>query len=249
MSTDLAIVEPGGYLALQHQLDEIKEIIADNLGGDELTEFDLPRVKVPSGGSTIWEIPSLTGTEGEKVLSGVVVHFKLTRAYWDPDADTGTPPQCRSNDGRIGVGDPGGDCKTCPLAQYGTAVDDKGQPAPGQACNAKEIWFMLRPGSFLPLVVALPATSLKAAKAHRTVLAGAGIKLPAVVTEITLKATKNAKGDSYAIIEPKVGGMLSPEEAQRAAEYAAALRPIFDAAAEQMAGERNGATDSTAEEA
>lgn len=242
-STDIARVEPGGYLALTQPPKEIEAIIAENLGGQEITEFDLPRVKVPSGGGSVWEIPTLTGIEPEKVLSGIVVHFKLTRAYWSPEADTGTPPTCRSNDGIVGIGEPGGHCKTCPLAEFGTAVDDSGQPAPGQACNAKEIWFMLRPGGFLPIVVALPATSLKAAKAYRVgTLGSAGMRLPSVVTDIGLVADKNAKGDNYSKAVPTVGGVLTPEEAQRAQEYARALRPIFDAAAQAMAAERNGDT-------
>lgn len=248
-STALAVVDPGGYLALNHTPSEVGAIIADNLGGQDLTEFDLARVKVPSGGATTWEIPSLGGMEPAKTLSGIVVHWKLTRAYWAPDADSGTPPACRSDDAITGVGEPGGSCKTCPLAQFGTAVDDKGQPAPGQACNAKEIWFMLRPGSYLPIVVALPATSLKAAKNYRvSQLASAGIRLPSVVTEITLTPSKNAKGDSYATVVPSVGGMLDPDEAARAMAYAAELRPIFDAAAAAVGAERNGATDSTADE-
>ena len=247
-STALAVVEPGGYLALQQTPDEVAEIIADNLGGQDLTEMDLARVKVPSGGATTWEVPSLGGMEPSKTIQGIVVHFKLTRAYWSPDSETGTPPTCRSADAIVGIGTPGGACKTCPLAEYGTALDDKGNPAPGQACNAKEIWFMLRPGSYLPIVVSLPATSLKPAKAYRVgQLASAGIRLPSVVTEITLRAERNSKGDSYAIVEPKVAGMLDPEEAQRALAYAAQMRPMFDAAAAAINAE--GAINGTAEDA
>lgn len=234
-STDLATIEPGGYLALNHTPKEVGEIIADNLGGEQLTEFDLARVKVPSGGGTTWEVPTLGGLEPTKTLTGVLVHFKRTRAYWAPDADSGTPPQCRSEGPdltAIGVGDPGGPCISCPYAQYGTAIDDKGNPAPGQACNSKEIWFLLREGDYLPIVLPLPATSLKAAGAYRKrTLGGVGIRYSSVVTSITLAATKNAKGDSYAVIAPTVAGVLSPEEAERAKAYGDELRPLFDAAA------------------
>lgn len=242
-STELAVIEPGGYLALNHDPSEIEAIIADNLGGQEVTEFDLPRIKVPSGGGRTWEIPTITGVDAAQTLDGIVVHFKLTRAYWDPDAQSGTPPQCRSNDGIIGIGNPGGECKTCPLAQFGTALDDKGNPAPGQACNAKEIWFMLRPGSFLPVAVALPATSLKAAKAYRVgTLGSAGMRLSSVVTHVALEQDKSAKGDAYSRAVPTVGGVLSPEEQQAAQAYAARFRPLFDAAAEAMATEAKAGT-------
>ncbi len=221
-STALTTVEPGRFLVLNHDPAEIEAIIADNLGGQEVTEFDLPRIKVPSGGGRTWEIPTLTGVDAAPVLEGIVVHFKLTRAYWSPDSGSGGPPQCRSNDGIVGIGDPGGHCKTCPFAQFGSATDDAGNQAPGQACNAKEIWFMLRPGSFLPVAVALPSTSLKAAKAYR------------VGTHVGLEQSRNAKGDAYSKAVPTVGGVLDPDEAAAAQAYAARFRPLFDAAAEAM---------------
>lgn len=239
-STELATIPAGGYLALSQDPAEIEAIIAENLGGQEITEFDLPRVKVPSGGGKTWEVPSLGGIEPATTLEGIVVHFKLTRAYWPAKQDSGTPPACRSDNGIVGIGDPGGHCKTCPLAQFGTALDDAGDPAPGQACNAKEIWFMLRPGSFLPIVVALPATSLKAAKQYRVgTLGSAGMRLPSVVTQIALEGDKNAKGDSFSKAVPSVAGILEAGEIKRATEYATALRPIFDAAAEAINVEDN----------
>ena len=230
--------EPGKYIALNHDISEVEAIIADNLGDETLSERDLPRIKVPSGGGRTWEIPTLTGVEALPVLDGIVVHFKLTRAYWPGDAAKGSPPACISDNGVVGRGDPGGDCKTCPHAQYGTAVNDKGQPAPGQACNAKEIWFMLRPGSFLPVCVALPATSLKAAKGYRVgVLGSAGMRLPSVVTHIALEQDKSGAGDTFSRAVPSVGSVLSPDEAAAAQAYAARFRPLFDAAATAMATE------------
>lgn len=226
-STELALVEPGKFLALTQDPGEIEAIIQENLGGQELGEFDLPRVKVPAGGATTWEIPSLGGSEASKELTGVVVHFKLTRAYWPNGDPDGSPPVCRSNDSIVGIGSPGGDCRTCPLAQFGSAPDGN-----GQACSQKEIWFMLREGGFLPIVVALPAMSLKAAKQYRVgELGSAGLRLPTVVTKLTLVGDKNSAGQSYSRAVPQFAGALSPEEAAKSAAYAAALRPLFDSAA------------------
>ena len=243
-STDITVIPPGGYLALNHDPADLEAIIADNLGGQEVTEFDLPRIKIPAGGGHIWEIPTLTGVDTAAVLEGIVVHFKLTRAYWAPNSGSGGPPQCRSNDGIVGIGDPGGHCKTCPYAQFGSALDDQGNAAPGQACNAKEVWFMLKPESFLPIAVALPSTSLKAARAYRVgTLGSAGMRLPSVVTHIGLEQSKNAKGDAYSKAVPTVGGVLSPDEAQAAQAYAARFRPLFDAAAEAMTVEGTATDD------
>jgi hypothetical protein len=165
-------------------------------------------------------------------LEGIVVYFKLTRAYWDPKAASGTPPACRSHDAVIGIGDPGGQCRTCPLSQFGTAFDDKGNPAPGQACNAKEVWFMLRPESFLPIVIALPATSLKGAKAYRFgQLGSAGVQLSSVMTSIKLEVDTSGTGNKYSRAVPTLAGILTQEEAQAARDYALSMRNTFEAAA------------------
>jgi hypothetical protein len=46
--------------------------------------------------------------------------------------DEGGGILCRSDDMRIGVGDPGGPCLTCPYNQFGTAKNGKGK---GKACT------------------------------------------------------------------------------------------------------------------
>lgn len=233
-TTDLAIVESGGYLALNHSPEEVQAVIRRSVGTDDIGEFDLPRVRIPSGGGKAWEIPTLGGIEASPIIEGVLVYFKTTRAYWSSPDPTGQPPQCRSNDGLIGIGDPGGRCKVCPLAQFGS--DPKA--GRGQACNQYEVWFLLRPDMFLPLVVRLPATSLGAAKQYRIGTLAAHMLAPEqVVTRIALEQDSNDDGQRYSRAVPVVAGTLEPEEAQRALAYAEAFRPLFDAAAQAVTTE------------
>jgi hypothetical protein len=235
-STELTVTEPGGYLALNSSPSELQAIIAANLGGDEIGEFDLPRVKIPAGGGRTWEIPGPTGTDSIQELQGVLVHFKRTRAYWPNEDPDGSPPQCRSADGVIGVGDPGGQCRRCPLSQFGAAGE---RPA----CQEKEVWFLLREGLVLPLVLILPATSLRAAKNYRIgTLAAAAIPAPSVVTSLRLEADRNRDGQAFSRAVPSIAARLSDEEAQRARAYADAFRPLFDATAAAVTTE----TDVTA---
>lgn len=237
MSTDIAVIEAGGYLALNHAGGEIGEIITELLGGQELTERDLPRVKIPTGGSTTWEIPGPGGMEPAKELSGILVHFKFVRAYWPSTAATGTPPACHAEGPElvaVGVGEPGGACKTCPYNEYGSEPKQKR----GKACKERELWFMLQPSTFLPLVVSLSPMSLQAAGAYRkTTLAGIGVRTTSVVTAITLEADTNPEGEKFARAVPRMAGMLDPQEAEKAREYAIQFRPAFDAAAQAIASE------------
>lgn len=234
-STDLVPDVASQYLALNHSTEEIAEILDDNLAGQDIGEFDLPRIKIPAGGGRTWEIPSLDGVDAAKELEGIVVAFKLTRAYW-PDKDaTGEPPACRSADSRTGIGDPGGDCRTCPHAQYGSAENGR-----GQACSQKEVWFLLRPGSFLPVVVSLPGTSLRAARTYRLALAGEGKRLSAVTTVLGLEAEKNPDGQAYSRAVPRLGAVLEPAAAATTRAYAEQLRPVFEAAAQRVTETQNG---------
>lgn len=229
-STDLTTIEKGSFLALDRSITEIREIIDDTLAGQQLGEFDLPRVGIPPGGGGHWTIPTALGDDSSPELTGIVVAFQRTRAYWPSPDPTGEPPVCRSHDALVGIGDPGGDCRTCPLAQYGSSP--KGDNA--QACKEREVWFMLREGSFLPLVLTLPATSLKGAKRYRVNLASGAIRLSDVVTAITLRKERGPSGD-YGIAEPRVAAKLSEEAASAARAYAAELRPMFAAAAASVA--------------
>lgn len=236
-STDLTVQTAGSYLALNHGGEEAKEIITELLGGQDLTERDLPRVKMPSGGSTTWEVPSLGGTEPAKELTGILVHFKFVRGYWPAEERTGTPPTCSAEGPErtaVGTGDPGGPCITCPYNAYGS--DPKA--GRGKACKERELWFLLQPESFLPLVVALSPMSLRAAADYRIKTLGAAMMRPTnVVTGIKLEADKNPEGDAFARAVPRVVARLEPEEAQAAREYAMQFRPDFDRAAEAMAAE------------
>lgn len=237
-STEIATIEPGGYLALNHDIGDIQAIVADNLAGQDVGEFDLPRVGMPAGGATVWQVPTLGGPQNVEELSGILVYTKQTRSYWSNDQDTGEPPLCSSPDSIIGVGTPGGDCRTCPLSQFGSKINDKtGEPDKGQACTQRAVWFLLREEGFLPIVVSLSPTSLKAAKQYMLALAGAGIRFNEVVTTIGLEQDRNAGGDKYSRAVPTLGAKLDPETATRARAYADLLKPIFDRTAQAVTTE------------
>lgn len=230
-STELTTIAAGSFLALQHDPAEIQEVLSENLGGQKLEQKHLPRVKIPSGGGTAWEIPNEAPT---KELTGILVAFKADqRAYWQSEDPSGKPPDCRSDGGVIGIGTPGGDCATCPFAQFGSSPKGK-----GQACKQSEVWFLLREGLFLPLVLKLPATSLEAAGAYRVgTLGSALIRIHSVVTKITLEKRQDDKGNPYSVAVIEKVGHLTKEEAQQARAYAQEMAPLFESAARDITAE------------
>jgi hypothetical protein len=238
-STELAVVDGAQYPVLALASDELQEIVDDALGGELLGERDLMRVKVPAGGGTTWEI----GDEATKTLDGVLIHHKRVRAYWPSDDEDGAPPACRSEGPEhlaVGIGNPGVKCSECPYNQFGSGVNKDGSESNGKACKENELWFMIResgPGSFLPIVVKLPPTSLSNAKDYRTgPIAGAGLLKTSVVTRLTL-AKQDRGNESYSIAVPTVLGTLDGEAAARAKAYAREMKSTFEAvAAAEAAG-------------
>ena len=224
-TTDIEKPSTGAYVALTHTPQEVQDILRANLGGQELSPFDLPKVKIPGAGGTTWEIPSLEGDKPSMTLEGIVIYFKLIRSYWPGEFKGSEPPQCASSDNRVGVGDPGGVCEECPFAQFGS--DKTGR---GQACKQSEQWFVLPQNALLPLVLTLPPKSLGPARKYRLNLTNAMLQLNQVVTSLTLAKDTNPDGQEYAYAVPALGHRLEPDEAARAAEYAASLRTILDRA-------------------
>ena len=146
------------------------DILRENLGLRKLSEFDLNKVTVPSGGGVHWEVSTLAGVEAEKAISGIIVFFKDMRRFYahgldDDDAEKG-PPDCYSinlDDGIKATEDgPGGKCEQCPMNEWGSALNG----GKGKACKEGRLLFMIMRDSLLPRVIQVPATSLKSTMSY-----------------------------------------------------------------------------------
>ena len=209
------------FAIMAMEKDGIKDILAQNLGGERLEIKDLVVIKVPSGGATTWVYDSINGEIESKHIDGIIISTQMTRAYW-PDIYSGgkEPPVCSSQNGLDGVGDPGGDCNTCPHNQFNTADGGKN---PGKACSEKRFLFMVTPGEILPICVRAPAMSLSPSKTYLIGLTSAQKKMHSVVTRLTLVKDMNKKGQAYAKINfTKIADVEDPE---RSEAYAEAIKP------------------------
>lgn len=138
------------------------EELADDYAGLQLT---FQRVKIPGGGSLQFEMPGDDPEDPDyvKTIEGVIVYSHPASAYWPEGAeyDDNVTPLCSSVDGVHGCGTPGGACAMCDLNKYGTATDGNGKAAKGKACKNMRHLYILRDGEFMPILLALPPTSLK----------------------------------------------------------------------------------------
>jgi hypothetical protein len=224
MKKETAIeVADTGYLVLQKD-SNIVEIVEENLGSEGVSSYDLDRVKIPAGGATAFEVPTLEGEESIKEIEGIIIFWKTARAYW-PEKFNGenNPPQCSSVDGEVGQGTPGGYCSKCPLAQFGSAENGK-----GQACKQMRQLFIVRENDILPLVLTLPPTSIKPAKQYFMRLASKGIKYTHAATRITLEKAKSGEGITYSKAAFALVKQLEPVVCAKIDAFVESIRPMLE---------------------
>jgi hypothetical protein len=198
------LAKTSGFLALADF--NMNTALAEELDGLE-SGFD--RVKIPSGGSTMYELPGDEADEPETVkeFSAVILHHHPVLQYYKEKYTGGSnPPDCGSLDGVTGEGDPGGVCAKCPLAQFGSGENS------GKACKNRRRLFLLREGEIFPLILSLPTGSLKEFSRYIKRLLSRGNKSNMVVTRFTLKKATNSSGIAYSQAAFAVDRPLTAEE-------------------------------------
>lgn len=206
------------------------EVMADNFGNQTLNPNDLDRVKIPAGGGTAWEVPTIDGEiEYRKELNVIIVAQRDVRSYYSTAFDGGNaPPDCYSLDCVNGIGEPSGKCVTCPFSQWGSATDANGNPTDGQACNQRKLLLCISEDSTLPFLISAPPSSLKALKKYLVRLSGAKLPFWGVVTSLTLEKQKSGGGIDHSVINPKYVRTITKEEIPLMRSYRQSLLSMFD---------------------
>lgn len=222
---NLERVDPGQFPALYESVSDLKLSLSENLGQEGLALTDLPRIPIPSGKSTTWEIPDPLGGKPEpaSALDALLTFWSPVRVWWpksEDDGDTlsGLPPECSSTNGKNPLPggafapgglrfaeNPGGSCESCPMSKFGTAKTGR-----GQACSDRRAFFLLFPDALLPSVVSLPPTSAQGAV--KSFMRGLGMKYPGVhysgfQFRFELEKTER-NGNIYVVVKPSLLGVL-----------------------------------------
>ena len=175
--------------------------------------FDV--VKSPSGGSTTFAIPGISGEETAKELTGIILDYSMPRSYWEtPDPVEGTPPSCYSTDSVISHN--GKACADCPFNDFGSRDGDSN----AKACKESVMIFLLQPENIMPIIVRIPVTSKLRFQRYVTRLVGRMIPIFGVVTRITLEKTTNRTGQPYSLFNFEAVKELAPDEVQSAKLFA-----------------------------
>lgn len=184
----------------------LSSAIAEELDG---LDVGFERIKIPSAGSTVFEVPGEDPGEPDAVkeFSAVILYHHPIHAYYASKYTGGNnPPDCGSFDGITGSGIPGGSCAKCPYNQFGTG--DNGS----KACKNRRRIYVLREGEIFPLLLSLPTGSLKEFSRYVKRLLSRGKKSNAVVTRFSLKKATNNSGIAYSQAQFAFDRHLTDEE-------------------------------------
>ena len=185
-----------------------------NMAGAMAEELDgldggFERIKIPSAGSTVYEIPGENPNEPDAVkeFSAVILYHHPLHAYYQSKYTGGNqPPDCGSFDGNTGEGNPGGSCAKCAFNQFGSGENGS------KACKNRRRIYVLREGEIFPLLLSLPTGSLKEFTRYIKRVLSKGKKTNMVVTNFTLKKALNAGGIPYSQAQFAFSRNLSNEE-------------------------------------
>lgn len=198
------LMNVGGFTELANM--DMATMMAEELDG---LDAGFERIKIPSAGSTVFEVPGEDPTEPEAVkeFSAVILyHHPLFAFYKSKYTGGNNPPDCGSYDGLSGQGDPSGNCKSCPNNQFGTGENGS------KACKNRRRIYVLREGEIFPLLLSLPTGSLKELTRFLKRLLSKGRKSNSVVTRFSLKKAVNSGGIAYSQAQFTVDRILTPEE-------------------------------------
>lgn len=241
--------------------DEELEVLAQAvLQGIEDTkeglEFRPPRYKINKDTQTFTDPFGQPHDE----LRGVVIFKQRIRGHWKRRGEK--VPTCSSLDGIVGTwndketapppcfkADAHGiyrcNCKTCPLAQWGTATDEAGHATAGQACKSMRRIYLTETGAEYPTLLTLPPTSVGPWDTYVSARLAQKPPLPDIVAETILRLVPSkAKGSdfTFSVIQPKVGARFKALEILQYSKMQQAAKEI-------VAGLGVGEEDYGAEEA
>ncbi len=214
---------------------------------DELSDLDpesgitCRQIKVPSGGGIAYEVQGEDEDDAEpmKEIQGVIVFTHRLSGYWPGSFGSAKDardkiPVCSSMDGKTGFNPVTGEvttCETCPHNQYGTGIDDKGNPSKGKACkNMRRIYLLMDDDPNLYLL-SVPPTSIKDVNKQLAKILASGTPYTGIIVSFTLEKVKNSNGVEYSKVVVKRSGLLPAAIAAQVAQLRGQIKQQYQSLA------------------
>ncbi len=212
---------------------------------DEMEDLDpengitCRKIKIPSGGGLAYEVQGEDETDVEymKEINAVVVYTHRVGGYWSGsygDDEQNKVPICSSMDGKTGMRTDTGElvsCETCPLNQFGSAIDQKGNQARGKACKNMRRLYMMMDGDPNFYLLTVPPTSIRDVNKQLAKIIAGGIPYTGLVVKLTLEKTQNAVGVAYSKVVISKAGFLPPAVATLAQEMRRQIKAQYQSIA------------------
>lgn len=208
------------------------------------------------------------GDETAKGFNAIVVLSQKNRGYW-PEASTGAPPLCASQDGLSGVFNALASdsqihaAKSARLPHPAIPLLDAGKDIParfscatcpmnqwgsmhqrkggtGKACKEMRRLFLVPEGWTVPAVFMLPPTSVKAWDAYCSKLSAKRSAYFAVITRFSLGTEKARSGETYNTVQVDVAGEVKDLDKLAAVQDLRAQYRQYVSAAPVVDGADNG---------
>lgn len=183
-------------------IDTPEEALKDNLRGRTPR---LPQIRILHAGANCFQSP-----DGQKPdeIRGVILDHSPARAYWKQsfqDGGTGNRPDCSSVNGENP--DPRAPsaqatrCADCENNQWGSALDEKGNPASGKACKEMARIHIITKDQMIPQRLTLPPSSLRNFDEYMTYLGSRGLHMNAVNTVFKAVEAANKQQIKFTSVE------------------------------------------------
>lgn len=233
---------------------EAMEVYEENLGDEEVSIRNFKRIKVPSGEIDAWQVTKGGKQQLAEELVGVLIAIKKRRSYWESNEPDGSFPDCWSSDGKTpdsggryapdgshGSQNPRGTCRTCPMSQRGS--DPKSEK--GQGCREQRLLFLAQEGSFFPVIINAPRTSVDNVVGYAMELFEEQLPYFGVETVLKLTKAKSSRGQVYNKITMSRKSTLSDDETKAAKIFGDEIKSMIEeatadfqeAAADEAAGD------------
>lgn len=209
-------MDPELMAELQDQMDDL-----DPEGG-----INCRFIKIPAGGKLAYEVQGEDEDDVsyEKEINGVIIFTHRVNGFW-PNAfgASGNPedkiPACSSMDGKTGLWLDSGElrtCENCPMNQFGSAADLKGEQAKGKACKNMRRLYLMLDGDPNIYLLTVPPTSIRDVNRQLQKILGGGVPYTGLIVKLSLEKAKNAGGIEYSKVVISKAGLLPQATAVQA---------------------------------